>query len=97
MLCILRQLQVPTGAERGGRFQTEGRYCGTGSATRATSCVNPAPGSPNPTLGTSSGATGHGGTHYGAVDRARSGQLVGAQQSHVFRAIRFWNVERRAR
>ena len=41
MLCMLRQLRVPTGAERSGRFQTEGRYCGTGSATRVTSCVNP--------------------------------------------------------
>src|SRR4051794_40580727 len=36
---MLRQLRVLTGAERSGRFQTEGRYCGTGSATRATSCV----------------------------------------------------------
>jgi C1A family cysteine protease len=41
VLCMLRQLQVHTSAERGGRFQTEGRYCRTGSATRATSCVNP--------------------------------------------------------
>src|SRR3954453_2618946 len=38
---MLRQLRVSTGAERSGRFQTEGRYCGTGSATRVTSCVNP--------------------------------------------------------
>jgi len=41
VLCMLRQLRVPTGAERSGRFQTKGRYCGTGSATRVTSCVNP--------------------------------------------------------
>src|SRR5215217_2016307 len=38
---MLRQLQVPTGAEKGGRFQTEWRYCGTASATRVTLCVNP--------------------------------------------------------
>src|SRR3954466_5594644 len=38
---MLRQFWVPTDAERGGRFQTEGRYYGTGSATRVTSCVNP--------------------------------------------------------
>src|SRR3954447_4188820 len=38
---MLGQLRVPTGADRSGRFQTEGRYCGTGSATRVTLCVNP--------------------------------------------------------
>src|SRR3954454_13230500 len=38
---MLRQLRVPNGAERSGRFQTEGRYCGIGSAIRVISCVNP--------------------------------------------------------
>ena len=39
---MLRKLQVITDAERSGHFQTERRYCGTGSATRVISCVNPA-------------------------------------------------------
>src|SRR5690242_1425804 len=42
---MLRQVSVPCGAERNSRFQTEWRYCGTGSATRATPCVNPVRGS----------------------------------------------------
>src|SRR4051812_25610967 len=40
---ILRaKLEVLTGADRSGRFQTEILHCQAGSATRAISCVNPA-------------------------------------------------------